>query len=66
MITIIGKKKWRKLMADQQRTREALARYDDVTRNLVRRIGRLEKDLAKMAKENRALKSEIKKLKNKA
>jgi cell division protein FtsB len=64
MITIIGKKKWRKLMDDQQRTREALARYDDVTRNLVRRISRLEKDIAKMAKENRALKSEIKKLKD--
>lgn len=64
MITIIGKKKWRKLMDDQQRTREALARYDDVTRNLVRRIGRLEKDIAKMAKENQALKSEIKKLKD--
>jgi regulator of replication initiation timing len=64
MITIIGKKKWRKLMDDQQRTRDALARYDDVTRNLVRRIGRLEKDIAKMAKENRALKSEIRKLKD--
>ena len=66
MITIISKKKWRKLMDDQQRTREALIRYDDVMRNLVRRIGRLEKDIAKMAKENRALKSELKKLKNKA
>ena len=64
MITIICKKKWRKLMDDQQRTREALARYDDVARNLVRRIGRLEKDIAKMAKENQALKSEIKKLKD--
>lgn len=64
MITIIGKKKWRKLVDDQQRTREALARYDDVTRNLVRRISRLEKDIAKMAKENRALKSEIRKLKD--
>ena len=64
MIIIIGKKKWRKLMDDQQRTREALIRYDDVTRNLVRRIIRLEKDIAKMAKENRALKSEIKKLKD--
>lgn len=64
MITIIGKKKWRKLMDDQQRTREALIRYDDVARNLVRRISRLEKDIAKMAKENRALKSEIKKLKD--
>ena len=64
MISIIGKKKWRKLMDDQQRTREALARYDDVTRNLVRRISRLEKDIAKMAKENQALKSEIKKLKD--
>lgn len=66
MITIIGKKKWRKLMDDQQRTRDALVRYDDVTRNLVRRMGRLEKDIAKMAKENRALKSELKKLKDKA
>lgn len=64
MITIIGKKKWRKLMDDHQRTREALARYDDVARNLVRRISRLEKDIAKMAKENRALKSEIRKLKD--
>ncbi len=64
MITIIGKKKWRKLMDDQQRTRDALARYDDVARNLVRRIGRLEKDIAKMAKENQALKSAIKKLKD--
>lgn len=65
MITIISKKKWRKLMDDQQRTRDALVRYDDVTRNLVRRMGRLEKDIAKMAKENRALKSELKKLKDK-
>lgn len=62
MITIITTKRWRRMQEENQNMRETLTRYDEVMRNLIRRIDRMEKELDEAEKENRTMKADIKKI----
>lgn len=62
MITIITTKRWKQMQADNRQMRETIARYDEVMRNLIRRIDRMEKELDEAEKENRTMKADIKKI----
>lgn len=62
MITIITSKRWKRLQADNERMREELARYDDVVKNLVSRVAKLEKAVSAAKKDSRATKADVKKI----
>ena len=50
------------MQEENQNMRETLTRYDEVMRNLIRRIDRMEKELDEAEKENRTMKADIKKI----
>jgi hypothetical protein len=63
MFVIITKKRWKRIVEENRRMRETLARHDELMRNLVRQFNRMEKDTKETSKENRALKAEMRKIK---
>lgn len=63
MITIITKKRWKRIVEENRRMRETLARHDELMRNLVRQFNRIEKGSKETSKENRALKAEMREIK---
>ena len=63
MFVIITKKRWKRIVEENRRMRETLARHDELMRNLVRQLNRMEKDTKETTKENRALKAEMRKIK---
>ena len=62
MFTIITKKRWKRMLEENRQIRETLSRYDDAMRKLIRRIDRIEKDVAVTAKETRITKNQLKKI----
>lgn len=63
MFVIITKKRWKRIVEENRRMRETLARHDELMRNLVRQFNRIEKGTKETSKENRALKTEMRKIK---
>lgn len=63
MFVIITKKRWKRIVEENRRMRETLARHDELMRNLVRQFNRIEKGTKEASKENRALKAEMRKIK---
>ena len=60
MFVIITKKRWKRMLEENRLIRETLSRYDDAMRKLIRRIDRIEKDVAVTAKETRIAKNQLK------
>lgn len=62
MITIITTKRWKRLQEDNQQMHQTLTQYDDAIRKLIRRIDRIEKAVADIIRENRIMRSELRKI----
>ena len=63
MFVVITKKRWKRIVEENRRMRETLARHDELMRNLVRQFNRMKKETKETSKENRALKAEMRKIK---
>ncbi len=62
MITIITTKRWKRMQEDNQQMHQTLTQYDDAIRKLIRRIDRIEKAVADITRENRIIRSELRKI----
>lgn len=63
MIIIVNKKRWKQILDECQRTRNAANSQKSSVDILQRKVRRLEMLLNEVSKENRAMKIEIKKMK---